>query len=127
MINQFQAYFYLLEAEQMPVDAPDEWFEPRHENVSRSQEQVATFITHAYKLIDDLALLETEEEYQVAFYDRAKKAFGEDKASIKTFFEMLYLLIFHRAHGPRWGQFVALIGRDDFRTRLQQRLENPLL
>lgn len=126
MHNTLRAYFYLLEGEPMPENAPDEWFLPRETSEARTPEQIEAFATQAQGLIEDLRILTTEDDYQTAFYNRAKMAFGEDRASIKIFFQMLYLLLFQRNHGPRWGQFVQMIGRDRFIENLQERLSNPL-
>lgn len=127
MQNRLRAYFYLLEAEQMPEDAPDEWFLPQPSSETRTPEQIDSFVLQTQGLMKDLQHLNTEEEYQIAFYNRAKMAFGEDRASIKIFFQMLYLLLFQRNHGPRWGQFVQMIGRERFIQTLQERLSNPLI
>jgi lysyl-tRNA synthetase class I len=125
-MKNLQTYFFLLEAEQMPEDADDDWFLPQPEPNIRTTETLQIFETHVKGLIDDLQHLTTEEDFQTAFYNRAKLAFGEDKASIRTFFQLLYLLIFQRPQGPRWGQFVTLIGKDEFCARLSQRINSPL-
>ena len=123
--RELRTFLYLIEGEQQPFEAPDEWF-LGVDNSFRSEEELETFQEHAWLLIDDLNGLEDEDEIQAAFYSRAKLAFGEDKSSIRRFFALLYLLIFHTDSGPRWGQFVVLSGREFFIQRLTDRLSNPL-
>lgn len=124
-MNALTAFFYLHDAEQPPENAPDEWFLAAPA-LPGSLSRVDVFARHARALADDLGSLEGEAEFQSAFYERAKAAFGTDGASIREFFRMLYLLIFRQQSGPRWGQFVAITGRDDFIALLRSRLESPL-
>ena len=123
-MSALQAFFYLRDAEQMPENAPDSWF-LQPDPVQGLTERVDTFETHARLLIEDLSDLEGEEAFQFAFYERAKAAFGTDGASIREFFRMLYLVVLDQPSGPRWGQFVALTGREEFIERLRSRLDNP--
>jgi lysyl-tRNA synthetase class I len=124
-IQNLRAFYYLLEAEQMPENAPDEWFLPKEESV-RSEEQVQSFVTQTLNLLENLTTLETEEDIQSLFYSTAKAAFGEEKSSIRDYFKMLYLLILQKENGPRWGQFVLMFGRDEFIERLTSRLYAPM-
>ncbi len=127
MLNEMRAYFFLLEGEQMPEDAPDEWF-LQPDPAPRTEEQVQIFVDTSRHLADALADVELDElAIQTIFYDHAKLAFGEEKSSIREYFKMLYLLIFHRDSGPRWGQFVMMLGRDEFIERLERRLDAPMV
>jgi len=65
------------------------------------------------------------EAIQALFYTHAKQAFGEEKESIRRFFALLYLLLFGRDHGPRWGQFVAIAGVPFFCERVSAMLADP--
>lgn len=125
MSNELRTYFYLLEGEQQPPNAPNDWF-LGVDNSFRTLEEIETFENHATLLLSDIAQLETEEEFQAAFYSRAKLAFGDDNSSIRKFFVLLYLLMFGRDSGPRWGQFVKLTGREEFISKLKIRLESPM-
>lgn len=126
MLNELRAYFYLIEGEQMPPDAPDEWFllpDPG----PRSLEQVEVFTSVTRRLITAIAECnDTEEDIQSVFYEHAKIAFGDERSAIREYFQMLYVLVFHRLSGPRRGQFVSLIGRQAFIERLEQRLDMPM-
>lgn len=124
-MSALEAFFYLQDAEVMPKNAPDEWF-LQPDPVQGLRERVSTFETQARGLMEDISSLEGEEAFQFAFYERAKAAFGTDGASIREFFRMLYLVVLGQPNGPRWGQFVALTGRDEFVALLRTRLDNPL-
>lgn len=124
-MSALHAFFYLRDAEQMPADAPDEWFLMTQDDAGLT-DRVNTFETHARALITDISALDGEEAFQYAFYERAKAAFGTDGKAIREFFRMLYLVVFGQESGPRWGQFVALFGREAFLVRLQRNLDNPL-
>lgn len=124
--DRLRAYFYLLEGETPPDNAPDTWFLPRVDPAIRSMTDIQTFEAETRQLVRDLDTVETEQDIQAAFYTRAKAAFGTEKAAIRDYFRLLYLLIFRRPHGARWGQFVILTGKTTFQDLLLERLENPL-
>lgn len=124
-MNALNAFFYLHEAEMPPPDAPDAWFMGK-DDVSGLADRVALFREHALLLADDLATVSTEEEFQFLFYERAKAAFGTEGPSIREFFRMLYLIVLRQPSGPRWGQFVAAMGRDEFISLLRRNLSSPL-
>lgn len=119
------AFFYLHDAEPMPENAPDEWF-LRPDPTSGLPERVDAFVRQVDVLLNELSTLNTEEEFQFAFYENAKVAFGEDRGAIREFFRMLYLVIFQRDNGPRWGQFVVAVGRDEFIEMLRRNMANPI-
>ena len=119
------AFFYLHDAEPMPENAPDEWF-LRPDPTSGLPERVDAFVRQVDVLLNELSTLNTEEEFQFAFYENAKLAFGEDRGAIREFFRMLYLVIFQRDNGPRWGQFVVAVGRDEFIAMLRRNMANPI-
>lgn len=72
--------------------------------------------------LNDIHITASEEwsdtSIQYEFYEAAKATFGEDKMSIRRFFRYLYFMVFERADGPRWGQFVAIVGLDKFMDQL---------
>ena len=124
--NNLKAFIYMQEAETMPPDCDDEWFLQTDDSLY--------FIDNFDKIIEgidhikaNLFACETEEEIQILFYDAAKMSLGEDKSSIRNFFKFLYLTMFEKTHGPRWGQFVALAGKEKFIENLEERMRNPLL
>jgi hypothetical protein len=120
-----RAFFYLLESEVMPPDADDAWFLQPCTGV-RDAASVEAFARGATAIVADLPGTDsTEEAVQALFYAHAKQAFGEDKDSIRRFFAMLYLLLFGRDHGPRWGQFVTIVGVDLFCARVSALLADP--
>jgi lysyl-tRNA synthetase class I len=53
-------------------------------------------------------------DYMFEFYEAAKRAFGDSKGSIRQYFRWLYLVVFGYESGPRWGEFVAVYGREEF-------------
>jgi len=124
-MNSLNAFFYLHEAELPPPDAPDAWFMGK-DDISGLTERVALFREHALLLADELTSVSTEEEFQFLFYERAKSAFGTDGGSIREFFRMLYLVVLGQPSGPRWGQFVVMMGRDAFISLLRRNLSSPL-
>jgi len=67
----------------------------------------------------------TEDEIQTEFYESAKVAFGDDRSSIRAFFRLMYILVLQTNSGPRWGQFVAIFGINEFLLQIRDRLSNP--
>lgn len=124
--SALRAYFFLLEGELPPPDASDDWFAPRTDPAVRSAEQVAIFERETRAFIEDLEHAPGDEvAVQALFYARAQSAFGAEKAAIRTYFRMLYLLLFGQPNGPRWGAFVCLAGPENFARRLRSRLDFP--
>jgi len=111
----------------MPEDAPDEWFAPKHDpKVDEIGENASAFLESARKIRDRISKLppETDEkDIQTVFYDEAKAAMGTDKASIRKFFSYLYALMFKKESGPRWGQFVAIVGTEEFVKMMEERID----
>lgn len=127
MPSPLAAYLYFKTAEMPPEDVTDEWF-LSPEPAPLTSEKVGIFTEQVNGLISDIEALDDpsdEEAVQFIFYERAKAAFGEEKSSIREFFKMLYLVVLEKPDGPRWGQFVALTGRDEFLSRLRKRMEAP--
>ena len=123
--NEIAARIYLTLGEHPPEDAPDEWFAPRTETVNPvSMSDVEKFSASLHTLLDQLESYSSDldsEEYQTLFYDAAKSAFGENKKEIRNFFRFLYAMLFGTTSGPRWGQFLTAIGKDEFVQLVRER------
>lgn len=124
LAKDFQIYLYVYGTERMPDNAPDEWFLFGHSDIPFSIEECEDFLNGVFPLVDKVSTMHenTSEEIQFEFYEAAKRAFGDEKNSIRKFFKMFYLLMFARDSGPRWGEFVKLTGIDVFVTRFYQRV-----
>jgi len=123
MNNNLRTFFFLQEAEIMPVDAPDEWFlqrDPSLELVENSDkiEQGLDYI------LDLIREDQTEEEIQSIFYEAGKTFYGTDKNQLRMFFRGLYQILFQRPDGPRWGQFVKIYGVAEFKIHARNRIQN---
>ena len=124
-LNKVSADLYLNWGEQQPDNAPDSWFEPRgQEDITVDKNEVIKALTGAQELCTTLNMNRgyTEEEIQTLFYDVAKTTFGEEKAQIRTFFKYMYQFVLGSQSGPRWGQFISILGIEEFLDRLHMRL-----
>jgi len=143
-VNHFAAYFYLhmepLSPPPPPEDVPaEEWkayddvfmaFQNTSQNidVDARLKHVRTFLEGLAFLVQDLGVLcgtdhWTEENIQGLFYASAKSTFGDEKSSIREFFKLLYLVVFQTESGPRWGQFLMIVGYDRFVEIIKERSE----
>lgn len=113
-VRVLQTYFYLIEGAEDSTSAD-----------ARSEEQILEFVEGLNELVGALQTYEydTEEVIQSLFYDQAKATFGESKADIRDFFKMLYMFLFQRTSGPRWGQFVHIFGVDQFVDLCMRKIE----
>jgi lysyl-tRNA synthetase class I len=93
-------------------------------DVDRDLERLGRFLVDLDVLLIDITNETNPEEYMTHFYDAAKRTFDEDKKQIRTWFSWLYLIMFQRAEGPRWGDFVQIYGADEFVAFVRTRLEN---
>lgn len=132
-VRELQTHLYLLEAQKPPVDAPDEWYDPSSpsyvRDTPRDAETLLAFLRASDGLYEDVGNLSTSatpEEIQALFYHYAKITFGEEKNDIREFFKLLYLVIFQRDSGPRWGEFINIIGKDKFLEIYRERFSNVL-
>lgn len=142
--NILSAYIYLLKAEQMPdpvllddgsldTEADNtvlrEWSE-RSENLDLDQNALQRFIDRTETLLRELETFEPDvdqeirPQYMSLFYEAAKDVFDGDKKMIRTYFEWLYLVIFCRPEGPRWGEFVTVYGQQEFVNMTRRRFSN---
>ena len=126
--NILAAYLYMRLGEQMPEDAPDEWFlEPDPFTVDLSR--LRRFIVMTEVLLIDLEQLELDPaqpagpQYMTLVYDAAKDVFDHDKTQLRTYFRWLYLVVFQREEGPRWGDFIDVYGVENFIALVRQRFE----
>lgn len=67
-------------------------------------------------LIDELKDSENEEEYQSAVFNVAKK----EDIKPGRLFPILYQILIGKTQGPRFGPYVALVGKDDIIKELKQ-------
>jgi len=100
---------------------------PQVIDVEASHAHTQRFLEGLSELVSELQLLRleewTEKNIQAEFYDAAKLTFGDEKASIREFFKMLYMVIFQSQSGPRWGQFLMIAGLDRFVEIIRERSE----
>ncbi len=101
-------------------------------NAMLSEEDVAAYITRASNLIaccNAINAMEegSEKEMEAQIYEIGKKYYGTDKKILRNFFKDLYMLLFVKTDGPRLGVFVSLLGLENFKTRLNGRLQTPFM
>jgi len=138
------AFLYLRQAEPMPDpildengevdvvadDAVIEIWSAGSDNLEYDLDRLDRFIVRTEQLLVDLVTLElTDEEpvskqYMTLFYDAAKDVFDHDKTQLRTYFAWLYLVLFQRPEGPRWGEFVEIYGADEFATMVRECFAN---
>lgn len=129
--NILRAYLYMHLAEQMPEDAPDEWFlEPDPVAALLDMNgRILPFIAQTELLLIDLQELELDPDqpaapqYMALVYEAAKVTFDYDKTQLRTYFRWLYLVVFQREDGPRWGDFIEVYGVENFVALVRQRFE----
>lgn len=125
-MRHIQAYLFLQEAEQMPHDAPDEWFlqtDPSIELVNRYKD----ILDGLNFIMESISEDQSEEEIQAVFYEAGKRFYGTEKAELRMFFRGLYQILLRRPSGPRWGQLVTAMSLERFRRFVEKRLENPFV
>lgn len=142
--NTLAAYLYHHQAEPMPEpiydadgnidiaadDAALEAWSQGSDNLEYNLDRLGRFIQRTEQLLDELVDLElTDEEpvskqYMTLFYDAAKDVFDHDKTQLRTYFAWLYLVLFQRPEGPRWGEFVEVYGADEFVNMARERFAN---
>lgn len=78
------------------------------------------FIVETELMLDALSDLElssdepASSQYMSLFYDAARTVFDNDRTQLREYFRWLYLVVFQREDGPRWGEFVDIYGVDEF-------------
>lgn len=122
-------FLYQHVAEQMPDDLSDEEFEAwclapgvSSGDVLVTHENVQRFIGDLNTLVWSLEREENPENYMTHFYDAAKSTFDGDTKLIRIWFMWLYVIVFGKLEGPRWGDFVQIYGRENFIAKLDNRL-----
>ena len=125
-VNDISAYLYLRLGEQMPEDAPDEWFIGADPNLPKEHD-VLVFINLTGLLLRRLG--ETD-DYMAECYDVAKlfstAVYGNEKTGIRHYFRWLYTMVFGYENGPRWGEFISIYGVDEFSDLVVRRFNSPL-
>lgn len=120
--NELAGYLYLHLGEQMPPEAehPEmdnaliEAWATSTDAFSIDIADVERFLVDVQQLVIDLMDEEDSDNYMVHFYDAAKRTFNGDKTKIRTWFTWLYVVMFQRPEGPRWGDFVQIYGVGNF-------------
>ena len=135
--NQLAAYLYLRLGDQMPTPIINDQGEVDHEadnaaikawsagsdDFSIDVHRLDRFLVDLESMLVDLSNETDPDQYMVHFYDAAKATFDHDKTQIRTWFGWLYMIIFERAEGPRWGDFVSVYGPTEFVDLVRRRLE----
>jgi lysyl-tRNA synthetase class I len=128
--NRISAFLYMHLSEPMPdagcTEAEFEQWATGTDDIEQLRNEVLVFVASTHNLIEGLRLeyYTAEPDYMKVFYDVAKETFGEDKRSIFLYFKMLYLVVFEKPTGPRWGDFVKIYGLHNFIEKLTDRLNN---
>lgn len=122
--NVLAAYLYLHLAEQMP---PEGTSEAAFERWALSPEPAVVSLDVCERFLRDLDVLcdklrQNPEDAMTQFYDCAKLTFDGDKKQIRNWFKWLYLILFGYPDGPRWGEYVSVVGVDYFIEQLHTRL-----
>lgn len=121
------AALYLRLAEPMPEDAADQWFLGRDPMLDAlDMNRVGRFVVEVENMMYDLEELVLEEgpaspQYMSVVYNAGRRVFDDDSRQLRTFFMWLYAIVFHRAEGPRWGDFIAVYGVSEFNQLLRDR------
>jgi lysyl-tRNA synthetase class I len=145
-VNTLAAFLYLRQEEPMPepilledgevdIAADDiqlqEW-STRPVTQEYDMDRLERFIARTEQLLSELETVELDPnelsppQYMTLFYDAAKDVFDHDKQLIRTYFSWLYLVLFQRNEGPRWGEFVAVYGVEEFNEMTRERFSNLL-
>lgn len=146
-VNTLQAYLYLHGADPMPAPVLDEhgnldveaddlavtaWSEGASSYVAPDSDRLARFIHETDQLLLALEALTLDPEqpsapqYMSLFYEAAKAVFDQDKSQLRTYFLWLYLVVFQRSEGSRWGEFVEVYGVGEFTQMVRDRFASLL-
>lgn len=118
-MNELSAYFFNIEY----FDDPN--VEISTAEITQRHNEAELFNRAALDLIARLRVLESTEnvDIQTIFYDVGKEYFGEEKTDLFRFFALLYMTIWGRTVGPRFGVFGNLYGKEEFVELISTRLE----
>jgi hypothetical protein len=143
-VNSIAAYLFFMQGDKMPSAIMDddkkidialddlaiEAWSNGTDTVSYDFDRLQRFIDETEVLLDNLLSVEIDSsepapaQYMTLFYNAAKETFDHDKTQLRTYFAWLYLVIFYRAEGPRWGEFVEIYGASPFVTLVRERFAN---
>ena len=107
--------------------ALEEWSSLSESSESPCSARLERFLVETEALISRLEELELDSEeaasaqYMTEFYDAAKLTFDQDRTQVRTYFRWLYIVLFYREDGPRWGEFVEALGVDSFVELVRRR------
>jgi len=65
-------------------------------------------------------------DVQTVFYDVGKKYYGTEKEVLREWFRHMYLVMFQKNDGARWGKFVDIVGMDTFLEMLEKYSNDPM-
>lgn len=106
-----------------------EYYDDPNIEISRDEIQIRhneanIFISAANDLIERLFQTDATDETEIMtiFYDVGKQYFGEDKKQLFRFFALLYMVVWGKTAGPRFGVFANLFGKNEFATLIRDRL-----
>lgn len=116
--SSLSAYFFNIEY----YDDPN--IEISRDEIQIRHNEAGVFISAANDLIDRLEKTEADNETDIMtiFYDIGKQYFGEDKKQLFRFFALLYMVIWGKTVGPRFGVFAILFGKNEFVALIRDRL-----
>jgi lysyl-tRNA synthetase class I len=81
-----------------------------------------------FSLLNHLSVIDQnaeEEEFQTAFYDAGKAYFGHDKDVLRRFFSLIYMMVWRKTAGPRFGKFIKVFGINEFIELFNRRISDP--
>lgn len=147
--NILAAYLYVNLSDHMPEPVLDEdgnifdleadneliteWALGANDYNAPDHERLAQFIYETERLLDRLVDLELDSaepaspQYMGEFYNAARATFDNDTTQLRTYFRWLYLVVFQREDGPRWGEFVDVYGVDEFCDLVRDRFASLIV
>jgi lysyl-tRNA synthetase class I len=94
---------------------------------SADHSRLEQFILCTEQMLNNLTDNEYDEseplapQYMSIVYEAGKETFDHDKTQLRTYFAWLYLVVFQRPDGPRWGDFIDIYGVDNFVKLVRER------
>lgn len=128
-VRTVAAYLSLHLYEPMPENLSNEEFiewAMRPEPNEISLVDVRAFLDSTSILLSEIrnGIFNSPSEIMYHFYEAAKRTFDDDTSKIRTYFKWLYLIVFQKEDGPRWGEFVWIYGQQKFVDLMNERFNN---
>jgi lysyl-tRNA synthetase class 1 len=121
--EKLKSYGYLMETEanlEQRISYALNWIEdfgePKLKRKKLSEEEIRSI----YHLIEQLKKVDDEDSYQSSVFEVAKKI----KINPKKLFQLTYQILLGQKHGPRFGPYVSLIGKEKVIQELQKSIES---